>query len=101
MTPAQKIAARPEMKIPYTVEQLKAAGGPWKERLTFGQRLRIARRSSGLSINEAASLLKRSPRLWKHWEADERIPPAEAEVLTQERLLSTMARAEQIQKSNG
>ena len=67
--------------------------------LTFGQRLRVARRAAGLSIEEAASLLKRSSRQWKYWEADERLPPADREVLTQEKLLATMQKAEQIQKS--
>lgn len=68
--------------------------------LTFGQRLRMARRAAGLSIEDAAYIFKRSPRQWKYWEADERTPPAEADVLTQERLLAAMDKAQTVFKSS-
>lgn len=61
---------------------------------TFGQRLRMARRAAGLTIEDAAYIFKRSARQWKYWEADERIPPTESEVLTQERLLDGMAKVQ-------
>lgn len=64
--------------------------------LTFGQRLRFARRAAGLSIEEAASLFNRSSRLWKFWEADQRIPPVQEDVITQEKLFETLGRAERI-----
>lgn len=70
------------------------------ESQSFGKRLRIARRAAGLSITEAASLLNRTPRLWKYWEADERTPPSEAKQITQEKLFKTLARVQEINKTN-
>lgn len=61
--------------------------------LTFGQRLRMARRAAGLSIEDAAYIFHRSARQWKYWEADERTPPAESEVITQEKLMAGIAKA--------
>ncbi len=66
---------------------------------TFGQQLRMARRKAGLSIEDAASLMHRTPRLWKYWEADQRTPPKEKELLeqlTQEKLFKTLTRVQEI-----
>lgn len=66
--------------------------------LTFGQRLRIARRSVKLSIADAASLRNVSVRLWKYWEADEKIPPTDAEANTQESLFRFFDRVKAVSK---
>lgn len=71
---------------------------PVPDKLTFGQRLRIARRAAGLSIEDAAYIFQRSPRQWKYWESDERTPPAESEVITQEKLMAGIAKAAAIIK---
>lgn len=62
----------------------------------FGQQLREARLAAGLSIDDAASLLRISSRMWKYLEKGERVPPTEAEAITQDRLLRTMAKVQLI-----
>lgn len=61
--------------------------------MTFAQQLRQARATAGLSIAQAAAQAKVSPRTWAYWERGERLPPAERDAITRERLLAQLSRA--------
>lgn len=54
---------------------------------TCGGELRKARLAAGLTIEQAAKVEGVSKRLWEYWEKNEKLPPAERDVLTRERLL--------------
>lgn len=56
--------------------------------MTFGEQLRTAREAAGLTQKQAAAKRGVSKRLWEYWEKDEKLPPAEKEAVTQERLLA-------------
>lgn len=55
---------------------------------TYGAALRKARITAGHTIAEAAKAEGISKRLWEYWEANEKLPPAERDALTRERLLA-------------
>lgn len=60
--------------------------------------LRAAREKAGLSIAAAAARetargRKVSPRTWAYWEDGERLPPAERDAITRERLLASLTEA--------
>lgn len=55
---------------------------------TYGGELRKARLAAGHTIEQAAKIEGVSKRLWEYWEKNEKLPPAERDVLTRERLLA-------------
>lgn len=64
--------------------------------MSFAAQLKKAREKAGLSIADAAKGRGVSPRTWAYWEAGLRLPPAERDAITRERLLArwkTKARA--------
>lgn len=59
--------------------------------MSFASHLRKAREKAGLSIADAAKRAGISPRTWAYWEVGERLPPAERDAITRERLLARLA----------
>lgn len=55
--------------------------------MTFGNQLKKLRLAAGKTVAQAAAEEGVSKRLWEYWEADEKLPPAERDALTCERLL--------------
>ncbi len=58
--------------------------------MTFAEQLQESRNEAGLSIAAAAVLVGVSPRTWAYWETGNRVPPTEAEAITQERVLAKL-----------
>ena len=58
--------------------------------MTFAEQLHESRNEAGLSIAAGAILVGVSPRTWAYWETGHRVPPSEAEAITQERVLSKL-----------
>jgi DNA-binding transcriptional regulator YiaG len=56
----------------------------------FPRELRTAREKAGLSVAAAAQQAGVSPRTWAYWEDGERLPPAEADAITRERLIARL-----------
>lgn len=61
--------------------------------MSFPAQLRKAREKAGLSIADAAKRAGISPRTWAYWEDGERLPPAERDAITRERLLASLTEA--------
>ena len=59
--------------------------------MSFASQLTKARKKAGLSIADAAKQAGVSPRTWAYWEDGERLPPAERDAITRERLLASLA----------
>ena len=58
--------------------------------MSFAAQLRKAREKAGLSIEAAAQQAGVSPRTWSHWEAGNRLPRAERDAITRERLIARL-----------
>ena len=58
--------------------------------MSFAAQLRKAREKAGLSIADAAKQAGVSPRTWAYWEDGERLPPAERDAITRERILARL-----------
>jgi transcriptional regulator with XRE-family HTH domain len=58
--------------------------------MSYGERLRTAREKAGLTQAQAAALWKVSKRTVEHWEKNTRLPPAERDAITRERLLASL-----------
>ena len=58
--------------------------------MSFSAQLRKAREKAGLSIADAAKQAGVSPRTWAYWEKGQRLPPAEADAITRERLIARL-----------
>lgn len=56
--------------------------------MSTGAQLKKYRIAAGLTIEQAANAEGVSKRLWEYWEKNEKLPPAERDVLTRERLLA-------------
>lgn len=56
--------------------------------MSYGTQLKKARIAAGLTIEAAAKAKGVSKRLWEYWEANEKLPPAERDAITRERLLA-------------
>jgi transcriptional regulator with XRE-family HTH domain len=56
--------------------------------VSFGAQLKKLRIAAGLTVEAAAKAEGVSKRLWEYWEAGEKLPPAERDALTQERILA-------------
>jgi len=55
--------------------------------MKFGALLKKLRLAAGKTVDQAANAEGVSPRLWAYWEADQKLPPAERDAITRERLL--------------
>ena len=71
-----------------TPAQIAEYEAKYNQEGTYGGELRKARLAAGLTIEQAAKAEGVSKRLWEYWEKNEKLPPAERDVLTRERLLS-------------
>lgn len=58
--------------------------------MSFGDRLRKAREKAGLTQAQAAKRWGVSKRTVEHWEKSQRLPPAERDAITRERLLASL-----------
>jgi transcriptional regulator with XRE-family HTH domain len=58
--------------------------------MSFGDRLRKAREKAGLTQAQAATRWGVSKRTVEHWEKGQRLPPAERDAITRERLLASL-----------
>lgn len=58
--------------------------------MSFPSQLTKARKKAGLSIAQAAQQAGVSPRTWAYWEDGERLPPAERDAITRERLIARL-----------
>lgn len=56
--------------------------------MSFGTQLKKLRIAAGLTVEAAAKAEGVSKRLWEYWEAGEKLPPAERDAITRERLLA-------------
>jgi len=56
--------------------------------MKFGAQLKKLRLAAGQTVDQAAKAEGVSPRLWAYWEANQKLPPAERDAITRERLLS-------------
>jgi transcriptional regulator with XRE-family HTH domain len=56
--------------------------------MTVGEQLRAARERAGLTQAQAAKVEGVSKRLWEYWEKNQKLPPAERDAITRERLLA-------------
>lgn len=74
-----------------------ASDGLGNDRLTlrrnFGVQLRKAREQAGLTQAAAAKACGVAKRTWEHWEQSQRLPPAERDAITRERLLACLAKS--------
>jgi transcriptional regulator with XRE-family HTH domain len=59
-----------------------------ENKITFSEQLKARRKAAGLTPLEAAKAEGVSVRLWAYWEAGEKLPPTEKEVVTQEKILA-------------
>lgn len=62
-------------------------------KMKFSAQLRNARKKAGLTIAEASAFVGTSPRTWAYWEAGEKTPPTQTEVITRERVLRMIREA--------
>lgn len=69
--------------------------------MNFGQRLRTAREKAGLTQAAFAARWKVGKRTVEHWEKGERLPPAERDAITRERLLASLKDGATPGPSNG
>ena len=60
--------------------------------MSYGDRPRTTREKAGLTQAQAAALWKVSKRTVEHWEKNRRLPPAERDAITRERLLSSLTK---------
>lgn len=58
--------------------------------MSFATQLRKAREEAGLTVELAAKAAGVSPRTWAHWEKGQRLPPAERDAITRERLIARL-----------
>lgn len=58
--------------------------------MSYGEKLRRARKAAGLTQAQAADVLKISKRHLEKIEAGEVIPPSDGQAITRERLLATL-----------
>lgn len=58
--------------------------------MKFGDQLRKTREKAGLTQAQAAKKWGVSKRTVEHWEKDQRLPPAERDAITRERLLASL-----------
>ena len=58
--------------------------------MTFGEKLRKARERAGLTQAAFAVRWKVAKRTVEHWEKGQRLPPAERDAITRERLLASL-----------
>jgi transcriptional regulator with XRE-family HTH domain len=58
--------------------------------MSFANQLRKAREKAGLTVEQAAKSAGVSPRTWAHWETGNRLPPAERDAITRERLIARL-----------
>ena len=56
--------------------------------MSTGAQLRKYRIAAGLTVEAAAKSEGLRKRLWEYWEANQKLPPAERDALTRERLLA-------------
>lgn len=56
--------------------------------MAFGEQLKKLRQAAGQTVDQAAKAEGVSPRLWAYWEANQKLPPAERDAITRERLLA-------------
>ena len=56
--------------------------------MNYGAQLKKLRIAAGKTVAQAAAEECVSKRRWEYWEANEKLPPAERDVLTRERLLA-------------
>ena len=56
--------------------------------MSFGAQLKKLRIAAGLTVEAAAKAEGVSKRLWEYWEKNAKLPPAQRDVLTRERLLA-------------
>lgn len=56
--------------------------------MSYGQQLKKLRLAAGKTVAEAAAEEGVSKRLWEYWEAGQKLPPAERDAITRERLLA-------------
>jgi transcriptional regulator with XRE-family HTH domain len=59
--------------------------------MSWPTKLRAAREKAGLTVELAAKAAGVSPRTWAHWEAGNRLPPAERDAITRERLIARLS----------
>lgn len=53
-----------------------------------GAQLKKFRLTAGLTVAQAAQARGVSKRLWEYWEKNEKLPPADRDAITRERLLA-------------
>jgi transcriptional regulator with XRE-family HTH domain len=58
--------------------------------VSFGDRLRKAREKAGLTQAQAATRWGVSKRTVEHWEKGQRLPPAEKDAITRERIIARL-----------
>jgi len=58
--------------------------------MSYATQLRKAREKAGLTVEQAAKAAGVSPRTWAHWEAGNRLPTAERDAITRERLIARL-----------
>ena len=68
--------------------------------MSWPTKLRAARDKAGLTVEQAAKAAGVSPRTWAHWEKGSRLPPAERDAITRERLLAALTEAASPGSSN-
>lgn len=56
--------------------------------MNYGAQLKKLRIAAGKTVAQAAADEGVSKRLWEYWEANEKLPPAERDAITRERLLA-------------
>ena len=56
--------------------------------MSTGAQLKKLRLAAGLSVEAAAQARGVSKRLWEYWEKNQKLPPAERDAITRERLLA-------------
>jgi len=56
--------------------------------MTYGDQLKKLRIAASLTVEAAAKAEGVSKRLWEYWEANQKLPPAERDAITRERLLA-------------
>ncbi len=56
--------------------------------MSTGAQLKKLRLAAGLTVEAAAQARGVSKRLWEYWEKNEKLPPAERDAITRERLLA-------------
>jgi transcriptional regulator with XRE-family HTH domain len=56
--------------------------------MSYGDQLKKLRLAAGQTVDQAAKAEGVSPRLWAYWESNQKLPPAERDAITRERLLA-------------